>query len=113
MPFVIAVGHHSQLLALGKYLEVERSPAPQEVHQGCEQRNKYCFHTGKATWSLSEKSRKSWSTELLAGTGNLFLQFYVQFAVFDFDQVDASSKAIPEAGAGAKLLYQVDIFEVT
>jgi hypothetical protein len=48
---------------------VERSPAPQEVHQGCEQSNKYCFHTGNASWSLSEKSRKTWSTDILVGTG--------------------------------------------
>jgi hypothetical protein len=37
------------------------------VHQGCEQRNKYCFDTGNASWSLSEKSRKTWSAEFLVG----------------------------------------------
>jgi hypothetical protein len=62
VPFVIAVGHHGQLLAQGKYLEMKRGLAPQEVGQGGEQRNKYRFHTGNATWTPTEKLSKSMST---------------------------------------------------
>ena len=47
---------------------MERGPAPQEVDQGGEQRNKYRFHTGNATWAPTEKSTKSMSTEFLVGT---------------------------------------------
>jgi len=74
VPFVIAVGYHGQLLAQGKYLEMERGPAPQEVGQGGEQRNKYRFHTRNATWAATEKSTKSMSTEFLVGTGGYWLQ---------------------------------------
>jgi hypothetical protein len=56
MPFVIAIGHPIQLVAQGKRLDIERSPAPQEVNLGGEQKNEYCFHTGNATWVLREKS---------------------------------------------------------
>jgi len=56
------------LLAQGEHLEMERSPAPQEVDQGGEQRNKYRFHTGNATWAPTEKSTKSISMEFLVGT---------------------------------------------
>jgi len=68
---VIAAGQHCQLLAQGKHLELERGPAPQEVDQGGEQRNKYRFHAGNATWPLTEKSTKSMSTGFLVGTGGL------------------------------------------
>jgi hypothetical protein len=54
VPFVIAARHHCQLLAQGKYLEMERGPAPKKVHQGCEKRNKYRFHTRNATWAPAE-----------------------------------------------------------
>jgi hypothetical protein len=64
---VIATGHHCQLLAQRKHLEMERGPAPQEVDQGREQGNKYRFHTGNATWTPTEKSTKSMSTEFLVG----------------------------------------------
>ena len=70
MPFVITAGHHCQLLTQGKHLEMERGPTLQEVDQGGEQRNKYRFHTGKATWAPTEKSTKSMSTEFLVGTGS-------------------------------------------
>jgi hypothetical protein len=33
-PFPIAVGNQRQLLTQGKYLELERSSTPQEIHQG-------------------------------------------------------------------------------
>ncbi len=68
MPSVIAVGHHCQLLAQGKHLEMERGPAPQEVGQGGEQRNEYCFHSGNATRAQTEKPTKSISTVFLVGT---------------------------------------------
>jgi len=68
VPFVIAIGHHCQLLAQGKHLERERSPAPQEVGQGGEQRNKYRLHTRNATWAPTEKSTKPMSMEFLVGT---------------------------------------------
>jgi Aldehyde dehydrogenase family len=58
------------LLAQGKHLEMERSPAPQEVDQGSEHRNKYRFHAGNATWPLTEMSTKSMSTEFLVGTSD-------------------------------------------
>jgi hypothetical protein len=48
---------------------MKRSPAPEDVHQGCAQRNKYRFHTGNATWAPTEKSTKSMSTVFLVGTG--------------------------------------------
>jgi hypothetical protein len=69
VPFVIAAGHHCQLLAQGQHLEMERGPAPQEVDQGGEQRKKYRFHAGNATWAPTEKSIKSGSTEFLVGAG--------------------------------------------
>jgi len=47
---------------------MERDPATQEVGQGGEQRNEYCFHTGNATWAATEKSTKSMSTVFLVGT---------------------------------------------
>jgi len=56
------------LLAQGKHLEMERDPATQEVGQGGEQRSKYRFHTGNATWAPTEKSTKSMSTAFLVGT---------------------------------------------
>ena len=68
VPFVIAIGHHCQLLAQGKHLETKRGSAPQEVDQGCEQRNKYRFHTGNATGAPTENSTKSMSMEFLVGT---------------------------------------------
>jgi hypothetical protein len=71
VPFVIAASHHCQLLAQGKHLEMERGSAPQEVHQGGEQRDKYRFHTGNATWAPTEKSTKSMGTEFLVGTGKV------------------------------------------
>jgi hypothetical protein len=71
VPFVIAVGHHCQLLAQGKHLEMERSPASQEVDQGGEQRNEYCFHSGNATRAQTEKSTKSMGMEFLVGTGEI------------------------------------------
>jgi hypothetical protein len=58
------------LLAQGKHLEMKRSPAPQEVDQGGEQRNKYRFHTGNATWAPTEKSTKSMCIEFLVGTAS-------------------------------------------
>jgi hypothetical protein len=64
----IAAGHQCQLLAQGKHLEMERSSTPQEVDQGGEQRNKYRFHAGNATWAPTEKSKKSISMEFLVGT---------------------------------------------
>jgi len=73
VPLVIAVGYPCQLLAQGKHLEMERGPAPQEVGQGGEQRNEYCFHSGNATWAQTEKSTKSMSTEFLVGTATLFI----------------------------------------
>jgi hypothetical protein len=48
--------------------EKSRGPAPQEVDQGGEQRNKYRFHAGNATWAPTEKSKKSMGTEFLVGT---------------------------------------------
>ena len=57
------------MLTQGKHLEMERGPAPQEVGQGGEQRNKYRFHTGNATWAPTEKLTKSMSTEFLVKTG--------------------------------------------
>jgi hypothetical protein len=48
---------------------MERDPTPREVGQGGEQRNKYRFHTGNATWASTEKSIKSGSKEFLVGTG--------------------------------------------
>jgi hypothetical protein len=72
VPFVFAIGHHCQLLAQGKHLEMERGSAPQEVDQGGKQRNKYRFHTGNATWAPTEKSTKSMSTEFLVGTGEAY-----------------------------------------
>jgi hypothetical protein len=71
VPFVIAASHHCQLLAQGKHLEMERGSAPQEVHQGGEQRDKYRFHNGNATWAATEKSTKSMSKVFLVGTGRL------------------------------------------
>jgi hypothetical protein len=49
--------------------EKSRGPAPQEVDQGGEQRNKYRFHAGNATWPLTEKSTKPTCTKFLVGTG--------------------------------------------
>ena len=69
---VIAAGHHCQLLAQGKHLEMERGPAPQEVDQGSEQRDKYRFHAGNATWPLTEKSTESINTVFLVGTGEAY-----------------------------------------
>ena len=70
VPFIIAIGHHCQLLAQGKHLEMKRGAAPQEVDQGCEQRNKYRFHAGNATHRQPELSMKSTRTGFLVGTGS-------------------------------------------
>jgi hypothetical protein len=67
-PFPIAVGNQRQLLTQGKYLELERSSTPQEVHQGCEKRDNYSFHAGNATYHRAEKSRISTRTAFLVGT---------------------------------------------
>jgi hypothetical protein len=52
---------------------LERSSTPQEIHQGCEERDNYSFHTGNATRPQSEKSRESTRTGFLVGTGQLTL----------------------------------------
>jgi hypothetical protein len=57
------------LWAKRKHFKVKRSSALKKVHQGCEEGNKYRFHTGNATWALTEKSIKSMSMEFLVGTG--------------------------------------------
>ena len=69
--FPITVGDQRQLLTQSKHLELKRSSTPQEIHQGCEERDNYCFHTGNATCHRSEKSRKSTCTEFLVGPGRL------------------------------------------
>jgi hypothetical protein len=66
--FPVAVGNQRQLLAQGKHLKLERSSTPQEIHQGCEERDNYSFHTGNATCHQAEKSRKSTRTGFLVGT---------------------------------------------
>ena len=68
--FLIAFGNQRQLLTQGKYFELERSSTPQEIHQGCDERDNYSFHTGNATRLQAEMSRISTSTEFLVGTGN-------------------------------------------
>jgi len=66
--FPVAIGDQRQLLTQSKHLELERSSTPQEIQQGCEERDNYSFHTGNATRHRSEKSRKSTRTEFLVGT---------------------------------------------
>jgi hypothetical protein len=57
------------LLAQGKYPEMERGPAPQQVDQDVEQKYKYRFHASNATWASTERSKKSMSTGILVGSG--------------------------------------------
>ena len=82
---VIAASNHCQLLAQGKHLEMEQGSATQEVHQGGEQRNKYRFHTGKATWAPTEKSTKSMSTEFLVGTSCIQASSVGYYAIVPYE----------------------------